>query len=181
MNAQPQDLQRLRALELAIQTRREELPEQDQRFLADYFSTHPDVAREAREMDAVLASLQTGPLPVRSGFQQEMRTAVAGWVRDEVLARPQSSATQGWLRTRWDWLIGRQTAAEEASAPTVFLERSLAFYLGAASVICAFLLLRGPAGESETRAIDRAHTRPHELVPAKKPAPNLDLRGPRPK
>ncbi|NRA97634.1 MAG: hypothetical protein HRU14_15675 [Planctomycetes bacterium] len=181
MNTQPQDPQRLRALELAIQARREDLPEQDQRFLVGYFSAHPDVAREAREMDALLTRLQTGPLPVRSGFQQEMRTAVAGWVRDEVLARPQSSATEGWLRARWDWLIGRQTSAEGASAPTVFLGRSLAFYLGAASVICAFLLLRGPGGESEARTMDRAHTRPHELVPAKKPAPQPDLRGPRPK
>lgn len=181
MNTQPKDAARLRALELAIQARREDLPEEDQRFLASYLSAHPEAESEAREMDALLVRLQTGPLPVSPAFQQKLGAAVAGWVRDEALARPRSSATLGWLRTRWDWLLGRETAPEGVSGSTLVLGRSLAFYLGAASVICAFLLLREPAQGPEVRTNDRAHTLTDDRSPAKRPAPSPDLRGPRPK
>lgn len=183
MNTQAQDPQRLRALELAVQARRETLSEGDRRFLDDYLGAHPDVASEARELTELLGRLQAARLPVRPAFQDKMRAAVAGWVRDEALAprRAPAAASKGWLRARWEWLVGRNEAPEGVSTSTLFLGRSLAFYLGAASVICAFLLLREPDPGPEVHTNDRAHTLDDEKPPVDRPTKSPDLRGSRPK
>ena len=133
-------------------------------------------------MDALLARLQTGPLSVRPAFQQKLQSAVAGWVRSEALAQPRSSGSRMvGLRDRLGWLLGRQDSPGGVSGSTLFLGRSLAFYLGATSVICAFLLLREPAQGPEVRTNDRAHTLTVDKPRLKTPAGRPDLGGPRPK
>ena len=99
---------------------------------------------------------------------------------DDALARPRSASPEGWLAARWRGLLsGRGTPG--VSPSTLLLGRSLAFYLGAACVLCAFLLLREPAQGPEVRTNDRAHTLTDDRTqPTERPS-KPDLRGPRPK
>ena len=180
MNTQPRDPQRLRALELSIQARREELPADDQRFLSEYLSAHPEVAEEAREMDLVVSELNPGPLPARPEFTAQLQATVAGWIRDDALARPRSAGPEGWLAARWRGLLSVR-GTPGVSPSTLVLGRSLAFYLGAACVLCAFLLLREPTQGPEVRTNDRAHTLTDDRTQPKERPSKPDLRGPRPK
>ena len=166
MNTQPQDPQRLRALELALQARREELPEEDRLFLDQYLSEHPEVAAEAKNAGALLAALAPVRLPVRSELRDRMRRDVASWVREDLLERPAVTTTrEGAWRGLWSWLLGRGEAGPSWS--TVMVGRSLAFYMGAAVAICLFLFLRDPGPAEDQNTVDRTVPIPEEVIPHK--------------
>lgn len=183
MNTQSQDPQRLRALELALQARRETLSDSDQVFLDSALEADPTLRAEVSEMTAFLGDLEPARVSVRPEFKQRLASAVTGWVRDAAFAAPATSqrsvATRNPLVAGWRWLFGRDAAQRNVSWSTLFFGRSLAVYVGAASVVCAFLVLKEPKQEvPRDRPIDRADEHPEleHLLPEKKRGEKEDLR-----
>ena len=167
MSTQPQDPQRLKALEIAVHARREALSDDDRRFLERALEADPALRAEVNEMTAFLGGLEPARVGARPEFAGRLRAAVADWgSNSQALSFEASSVSTAGSRNPlvngWRWLFGRDPEQRDASWSTLLLGRSLAVYVGAASVVCAFLLLRSPSPAPEAPPSDRAQ-HPQEL------------------
>ena len=158
MTTQPQDPQRLKALELALQARREPLASGDAEFLKQALRADPSLEAEIAEMSAFLGDLEPARVTGRPAFKDRLDSALSSWVRDAAFAGPVTTGTRSRnpVLRGWQWLFGRDVGQRDVSTSTLFLGRSLAVYLGAASVLAAVLLLGDPAASPEAAPIDRA-------------------------
>ena len=167
MNTQPQDPQYIRAMELALQGRREELSAEDQAFLDGYLAANPAAVQELRETDALLQRLSAARVTPDQEFTGRLRGAVGAWIREDALSQgaSQEEVATGLLGRCWGWLFGRDEVPESVSGSTLVLGRSLAFYLGAAVVVCVLRLTWDSPPEPAEWSRDRAH----ELMDPDKP------------
>jgi len=185
MSTESQAVERLRALELSLQARREELEPDDRQFLDRYLAAHPDVGREAQVADSLLSRAAGAGVPIRPAFIGRMERAVASWVREDLLSRPPVTTSESGWRRAWSWMYGtREGASRAISWPTVLLGRSLAFYAGAAVAVCLTLSFSDPepfqpvVNTGDHRPLLEAPQLPPEPAPLDDPlAPLRERRG----